>query len=518
MRSLAEFAAFVKKEKLEEFAIEELKLLKTKDIPLMKFFKDLTAEQLHQMTKVGLEAFLTHFENGTAYAEAAESLRKWEADELPGISKSDIHPSDLVLVYYVQKVSFQKFLPHFTSDPQEIIHVITELEEYYTEVQENAIQFLFKLQKEAEAEIIAREAQLNEAQELALIGSYDWEVGAETTTSSPEIFRIFGLSRDAKNISMKEFTDAIHEEDFPEVQKAINTSVETLAPFNYEYRLVMPDKTIKHVHARGKIVPGENGKASRLVGTVQDITARKRNEAKILKKTEELERSNSDLQRFASVASHDLKEPLRKIQIFADMLMDDHKDVLGEDGQLLLNKIITSGDRMESVIQALLSFSTLGAEKEPASRIDLKSLLKDISDDYELLIQQKNAKLNIENLPVIEGAASQISQLFQNLIGNALKFNRPGVAPVVDISAQIVNGGKSHEITIKDNGIGFDEKYSSQIFEVFQRLHRKEEYEGTGIGLSICKKIVENHQGTITVRSQINEGATFIITLPVKIK
>ncbi len=505
---------YVREEHLEENVIAELKLVDTKAISLTKLFEHLTADQLKKMTVLAIGQFLTSFEKGAAYEEASESLRKWDADEIPGVPKDSIDPADLVLGYYVQKVSLLNFLPLFTSDPYEIIHIVAELEDYYTQVQANSIQLLFRLQKEAEANARLRVNQLNEAQKLAMIGSYDWEIGTQNTTCSPEMYRIFGLDVKDKTITLAGLSVHYHDEDRDRVNAAIKTAMDTLTLYDCEYRLKEPDGKVKFVHSKGKIIIGSDEKPFRLVGTIQDVTAQKKSQENLIQKTKELKRSNDDLQRFASVSSHDLKEPLRKIQTFADLLAEEYKGSANEETKSYTDRILTSCVRMERAIDDLLLYSRMGIQQEPFVKVDLKKLINEISDDYEVTIKQKHAKIVVENLPEIFAAPSEMRQLFQNLISNALKFNKPNTPPIIRISSKLEEN--KNEISIKDNGMGFDEKYTSQIFEVFQRLHSKDQYEGSGIGLSICKKIVEKYQGKITVESKLNEGTIFIITLPIK--
>jgi PAS domain S-box-containing protein len=513
MKSLAEFTHFIRDKHLKEYAVEELKLLLTKDIPLMKLFSYLTQEQLLDQTVASLDKFLFGFEKGTAFEDAAMSLRQWEADELPGIPKAAIHPTDLVLIYYVQKASLLKFLPLFTSNPVEIIEIIIELEDYYSKVQDNSLKLLFKIQKEVEEEVRKREVQLNEAQKIAQIGSYEWEIESKKTNCSKQLYEIFGLPPETENITSKDLSGPLVDEDRPKVLEAINEALTTLNPYECEYMLKMANGTFKTVQAKGKVITGEDGKPVKLVGTIQDITEQKKSQNDLIVKTQELQRSNEDLQRFASVASHDLKEPLRKIHTYADMLATAIMGTSNEYAKNYSDRILTSCARMENAIEDLLTYSRVGAEKEKMVQVDLTNLINTITDDYEVIIKQKHAQIVLQNLPVITAASSEMRQLFQNLISNALKFNKPDVNPVITISAAIE--GKYHRISIHDNGIGFEEKYTSQIFEVFRRLHSKDEYEGSGIGLSICKKIIEKHKGIIEVHSKPNEGTTFIVLLPI---
>lgn len=230
----------------------------------------------------------------------------------------------------------------------------------------------------------------------------------------------------------------------------------------------------------------------------------------------ELEMSNNDLQQYASVASHDLKEPLRKIQIYCDRVKREFL-ATNPEGQIYAQKIITSSQRMSNLISDLLNYSKLSGEGL-FQLTDVNQIVKELITDLELLITEKNARVDVDTFPEMEVIPGQIRQLFQNLISNALKFSRKGVPPVIRVSVEEVEKEKEKlcRIEVADNGIGFNEAYKDKIFTMFQRLHSKDAYEGTGIGLAIVKKIVEKHNGTISVSSRENEGTTFTILLPVR--
>jgi PAS domain S-box-containing protein len=239
---------------------------------------------------------------------------------------------------------------------------------------------------------------------------------------------------------------------------------------------------------------------------------------------EALESSNHDLQQFASVASHDLQEPLRKIQVFSHLLKEKQAELTPESRHYL-EKIIDSSARMKTLIIDILNYSRLSATDIPSEYVDLNELLKDLKEDFELTIHEKAAELHVTGtLPVIEANKGQIRQVFQNIISNALKFSQPDLAPVITVEAKRIKeksfnspglpDGPFCLITISDNGIGFDEKYMDHIFALFERLHSKDKYEGTGIGLAIAKKIIDKHNGLITANSREGRGASFMIILP----
>jgi two-component system CheB/CheR fusion protein len=241
----------------------------------------------------------------------------------------------------------------------------------------------------------------------------------------------------------------------------------------------------------------------------------------------ELEASNNELLQFASVASHDLKEPLRKIHLFGSMLRDQHLDKMSGEAYSYIDRVIAASSRMTKLVNDLLSFTRLSGESIFEIN-DLNVIVKEVISDLELSIAEKNATIEVADLPDMEMVPAQMRQVFQNLISNALKFSRPGVLPHIKIAAErvsqltFIDGHDQHgqycRITIKDNGIGFDEEYADRIFTIFQRLHNSEKYEGTGIGLAITKKIIEKHNGIIRAKSIEGKGASFSFVVPLRHK
>jgi len=256
-----------------------------------------------------------------------------------------------------------------------------------------------------------------------------------------------------------------------------------------------------------------------------EILVRNRAEQDLIDYSERLERNNAELQEFAYVASHDLQEPLRKILTFGDRLKSKFGDTIDEQGRDYLERMQNAARRMKNLINGLLSFSRIRTRAVPFEQVDLKKAAESVIEDLEVSIEQSGGRVEISEMATIEGDPLQIQQVLQNLIGNALKFSKDDEVPEIKVHGHFTasngsihqegDGKEYYEIVVEDNGIGFDEKYSDRIFGVFQRLHGKAQYEGTGIGLSICRKIAERHRGRISAHSTPGEGSSFIVTLPV---
>ena len=371
---------------------------------------------------------------------------------------------------------------------------------------------------EAKSQIVNSGEMLTMAIEACGMGTYEIDLITNKIKTSDNFKKLLSIESE---ITVEALIKKLHPEDRHLREKAHKDALEN-GLVCYEARIKQKDNSWKWIKVFGKIIKDDKGDPSTILGVVQDIHGQKEFEValkrKIQESTLELRRSNDDLLHFANVVSHDLQEPVRKIKIFNAFLKNEIAGQLTDRSLMHLNKIAHSANRMQCIIEGLLAYSTIDKNTQPVEKIFLNDLLENTRTDLELIIKEKSAILIINDLPEIEGAAILIQQLFYNLIQNALKFTKAGQPPRVIITSTLktINSVESVEISFKDNGIGLDPLYTEKIFTAFERLHSKNEYEGNGIGLALCQKIINRHNGTIMAKGEKENGAEFIVTLPLK--
>ncbi len=372
-----------------------------------------------------------------------------------------------------------------------------------------------------------RELLLKEAEHVSNMGSWKWTEKQNVLIWSDGLYKILGKTMNQTPPTWDSFLDNVYSEDFQLLQKFILGIKINRANSKLDYRIEL-NGNIRYLSIIAKPIQQDDSVFPDILGTVIDITERMVYENQLKQFTAELQRSNEDLEQFAYVASHDLQEPLRKIRAFGDLAVKNYNKTEGLKADYI-QRMQSAAARMQLLIEDLLTFSRISRNTKVFESLMIKPLLEEVIDDLHIKVKSEKAIVGVGDIPDLKGERTQIKRLFQNLISNAIKFHKPDQQPTINIGGRICKNTEIFEdlgillpapeyirISVKDNGIGFDEKYAEKIFNIFQRLHGRSEYEGTGIGLSICRKIVNNHQGFITARSNENIGSEFIVILPVQ--
>ena len=375
--------------------------------------------------------------------------------------------------------------------------------------------------KDAEEAVRTTADRLQLALDAGKFGTYEYDFKTGVYLCTEQYKANFGFAQD-EPVSLESLEKRILPADRIYMETSFDKAPDKDTLYSTEYRTQLPEGGVRWIRSVGRYVFDENGKSQKLVGITVDITEEKMFTDELSKqvkeRTKELQQSNNDLLQFAHIASHDLKEPVRKIKTFNHRIISDFSEVLPEKVLLYLDKIKISTDRMYSIVDGILNYSKLTNGKQSFKPVDLNEVIKAIETDLELLVQKKDAKIRVAELPVVTADELLMYQLFYNLILNSLKFSSEEGAVVINIDSAIVNDGntRSVKITLSDNGIGFEQEFEKEIFEAFTRLNPVDEYEGTGLGLALCKKIVERHNGSITAIGNLGKGAAFIILLPIQ--
>lgn len=356
-------------------------------------------------------------------------------------------------------------------------------------------------------------------------GSYEWLVDEERYYHSASMYRIFEIPHVPGEDPGDIVRQYVHPEDRQLLLDFWNRILNEDIDIPAELRIITPAQKVKVIGCLGHRVKDSAGNVCKTIISVKDITIQRGIEAELKKNVEDLYHSNKELEQFAYVASHDLQEPLRKVSAFGGMLADKYAAVLEGDGKNYLDRMIRATDNMKIMINHLLEFSRITQGAGEFAAVSLDFVLLEVKSDLSLLIEETGTQLEYKNLPSITGDLVQLKQLMSNLVNNAIKFRKQDAPPVIRIEAAPADTVLLHRlgldaaqphytVTVSDNGIGFEQEYASRIFKIFQRLHGKSAYAGSGIGLAICQRIVENHKGSIYAESVPGQGAVFTIVLP----
>ncbi|MDR7211955.1 CHASE3 domain-containing protein [Flavobacterium piscis] len=365
---------------------------------------------------------------------------------------------------------------------------------------------------------------MTESEAIGKFSTWQWDLDTDKIDYSDNQFRLLGVEPKSFVPNKESFLDFVHPEDKEAIEESMQGIIDNKhLPFIY-YKVIRKDNQVRHFKSTGKLLIDKQG-SKILLGINFDITDEHLLNIKLQERNKELEKSNQELASFNHVASHDLQEPLRKIQTFISRVSDADRAIISDSAKEYITKIETSAKRMRVLIDDLLLFSRTNTTKKEFIKSNLNDLFENAIVELAEVIEDKKAKISVSKLPKLLVIPYQIEQLFINLIGNSLKYSQPDLIPEINIESEKVLSAdnpelldqsikKYHKITFRDNGMGFDPQFRETVFVLFQRLHSKTEFPGTGIGLAICKKIVENHKGYIIADSAINQGSVFTVYLP----
>jgi len=645
---IKDYVSFIKNNKLEDCISQYLMNLYSFNMAVPKYFAHLSQEQAVENARITILKLLKGIESGIAIEEVKQNLANFKNNEVSGIPANAVKLQDITLIYSAQKLALLSFLPYYTKDVSAATQVVSEVEQYYRQVQQMAVEVLETIQhEEYEKRLESEEKYRNlfdNSSDLIHIADEDGLIlyvnNAWTTTlgygteelqnkriydfikpsevanykagredvlciaNKAKSIRTIFVKKDSGEITVEGFISCQHKNgisiytqavlhDITErlqqenqiqfyisqlaereenLRDIIDNAPDAVIVIDKESTILLWNPKAEEIFGWGKsevtgkrmtdiIVPAthrqlhenglkrylftrqptimhhtievpalhkkgheffisltishstQNGKDT-FIAFLRDITEQKENELELENKRKQLEKSNQELEQYAWLASHDLKEPLRKILTFSDALLRKHESGLPDQTFTYLEKIHSSATRMGRLIEAVLQYSNVAADHDLFVTTDLNKILDEVLDDLEIMIVSKKATIHRSALPEIEAIPIQMRQLLQNLISNGIKYSKANEPPVITISCDEEKDG--YKIAVKDNGIGFEAMYAEKVFQVFQRLLHKKTYEGTGIGLALCKRIAEAHKGSIYAESELGKGSSFFISLPAK--
>jgi PAS domain S-box-containing protein len=353
--------------------------------------------------------------------------------------------------------------------------------------------------------------RLNMALRASSVGTWNLDLVNNRITLDEFANPLFGYPAGEYTAAFDLFITMVHDRDRARAEQELREVATAGGSYESSFRVVWPDGTVRDLSARGKAILHADGAATRMTGVILDITERKLAEARLNRLLVELERSNKELELFAYVASHDLQEPLRMVSSYTQLLERRYSEKLDDDAREFIGYAVDGANRMQRLINDLLEFSRVSTRGKPLERTDVSEVMENVRVNLSLAIEDAGARITSDRMPVVSADAGQLGQVFQNLIANGIKF-RNGDRPELHVGA--TESEHHWQFSVRDNGIGIEQQYFDRIFVIFQRLHTKGDYPGTGIGLALCKRIVERHGGKIWLESMPNEGSTFFFTIP----
>ena len=367
--------------------------------------------------------------------------------------------------------------------------------------------------KEVEEKLEETQKIMTIALEKGSIGIWTWDFSTNKIFWDERMEKMFGFSPDTFENTHQAFGKLINEDDLPRFEQELKETIEKDIIHESIFRTIPIHGKIRYITFKAFVEKDHLGNPVSLIGVCMDETSsRERTEKHILDLNEELLRSNKELEYFAYVASHDLQEPLRMVTSFTQLLQKCYKDKLDEDANTYINFAVEGSKRMSELLIGLLKYSRVNSIKKEFSDVDMNEVVKIVKSNLRLKIEESQAVIKYHNLPVIKADANQMMQLIQNLVENGIKFGKD--LPMITIS--VLQEENRYVFSVRDNGIGIESQYYERIFKIFQRLHTREVYDGTGVGLAICKRIVERHEGRLWVESKPGQGSEFLFEIPIK--
>lgn len=382
----------------------------------------------------------------------------------------------------------------------------------------------FVLRKSDKKLLITTES-IKQAEVIGEFGISQWDIETNEIIYSDNLYKLLGFEPQSFEPTVENYLKFVHPDDRYIVADGTKVLVNDSKTDPRYYRIIRKDGALRYFMSMGKFISDNNGRKMYL-GIIKDITPFHLSNLELEERNRELEQNNKELASFNHIASHDLQEPLRKIQTFISRISENELLTMSDTGKNYFAKVQASVNQMRKLIDDLLLFSRTNKTEKKFEKTDLNFLLEDVNQELSQDIEEKNAVIQCAKLPVLNVIPFQIKQLFVNLIGNSLKYSKPGISPVIIIDCEEVTGNeypnlkidrykKYYKISVTDNGLGFEQQYAENIFILFHRLHHKNEYPGSGIGLSICKKIAENHNGFISAEGKPDIGSTFNVFFPI---
>ena len=471
--------------------------------------------------------FEENFQTGAIFwIPELEALHGLQPGEFPGTRddwKKFVHPDDPTKVLQVIEHAFE------TGEsvegewrviwPDGSVHWLAGRWQVFKDTEGNLLKMISAIievtkRKRAEEALKESEERFDLAVKAAQEGIWDWNIETDEVWHSHRYNEMLGYSDDEMGNHISAWLHLLHPDDKKRTLQLVDAVMRGERNYEIEFRLRHKDGHYLNILSRGFPVRRDSdGKIVRIVGTHFDLTELKKTEEKLQKTVHDLERSNEELEQFAYVTSHDLQEPLRTIASYTQLLERRYKDKLDSSADEFMDYIVDATKRMRSLIKDLLEYSKVTSKGEESKLVSTKGIVKDIISDYQVTVKETNVEITCNELPDVYSDKRLLTQVFQNLIGNAIKYRKPEEPSKIHISAR--KGDNEYVFSISDNGIGIEPQYFNRIFMIFQRLHTLETYEGTGIGLAIVKKIIDRLQGRIWVESELGKGSTFYFTIPI---